>query len=169
MAFQRRFSMSVKIRSTRLFLFLLRMRLPHRFELNTRIKALNPLTLPVRAMDPGIFRIGSTEFGAILNQDNTVNTPENPAARGSVITFWTTGMGLFDNAYADGSIIGANASSLRLPVRVSLSGLDSQMSLCRRIARHGCRSSPVECSSAFQYSGILANSDRLNYRRYQRG
>ena len=70
-------------------------------------KTLNSLMLPVRALNPGIFRLGSTEFGAILNQDNTVNTPGNPAARGSVITFWTTGMGLFENAYTDGAIIGA--------------------------------------------------------------
>jgi uncharacterized protein (TIGR03437 family) len=90
-------------------------------------RTVNSLTLPVHTTDPGIFRIGSTEFGAILNQDNTLNTPENPAARGSVITFWTTGMGLFDNAYEDGSIIGENASSLRSPVQVSLSGLDSQV------------------------------------------
>jgi uncharacterized protein (TIGR03437 family) len=90
-------------------------------------RPVNSLTLPVRPADPGIFRIGSTEFGAILNQDNTLNTPENPAARGSIITFWTTGMGVFDSTYEDGSIIGDNASSLRLPVQVSLSGQDSQV------------------------------------------
>jgi uncharacterized protein (TIGR03437 family) len=90
-------------------------------------RSVNPLNLSVRAADPGIFRIGSTEFGAILNQDNTLNTPANPAARGSVITFWTTGMGLFDDTYADGSIIGANVSPLRLPVRVSLFGVDGEV------------------------------------------
>ncbi len=90
-------------------------------------RPVNSLTLPVRPTDPGIFRIGSTEFGAILNQDNTLNTPENPAARGSIVTFWTTGMGVFDSTYEDGSIIGENASSLRLPVQVSLSGQDSQV------------------------------------------
>ena len=81
----------------------------------------------VKASDPGIFRMGSTEFGAILNQDNTLNTPSNPAARGSIITFWANGMGLFENPYEDGSIIGSNASPLRLPVRATFFGIEGQI------------------------------------------
>jgi uncharacterized protein (TIGR03437 family) len=90
-------------------------------------KTFNSMTLPVNSLNPGIFRIGSTEFGAILNEDNTVNTPGNPAARGSVITFWTTGAGLFENPYIDGAIIGSDLSSLRTPVGVSFLGIDGQV------------------------------------------
>lgn len=89
--------------------------------------AMAPLTVNVKASDPGLFRIGSTEFGAILNQDNTLNTPDNAAARGSIVTFWTTGMGPFEASYEDGSIIGANATPLRLPVKVSFFGADGQI------------------------------------------
>jgi uncharacterized protein (TIGR03437 family) len=60
--------------------------------------AITPLMVRLRNVEPGIFRSGSTEFRAILNEDNTVNSPSNPAARGSVVTFWATGMGPFQSA-----------------------------------------------------------------------
>jgi uncharacterized protein (TIGR03437 family) len=47
---------------------------------------------------PGIFRIepGVSSRAAALNQDGTVNSPSNPAARGSVVSVWGTGFGLTD-------------------------------------------------------------------------
>jgi uncharacterized protein (TIGR03437 family) len=52
--------------------------------------------------------------GAILNQNGTLNSAANPAARGSVITFWATGEGLVNPPAQDGQIISAN--DLREPV-----------------------------------------------------
>jgi uncharacterized protein (TIGR03437 family) len=89
--------------------------------------SITPLSLNVRSLEPGIFRLGSSEYGAILNQDYTVNMPSNPAARGSVITFWGTGMGSFETAYEDGAIVGANYAVLRSPIRVSVGGIDGQV------------------------------------------
>ncbi|HYI95241.1 MAG TPA: SBBP repeat-containing protein [Bryobacteraceae bacterium] len=90
-------------------------------------RSINPLTVDVKAADPGVFRMGSTEYGAILNQDNSVNTTENAAPRGSIVIFWTTGMGLFESTYEDGSIVGSNASPLRLPIKVMFSGVEGQV------------------------------------------
>jgi uncharacterized protein (TIGR03437 family) len=44
---------------------------------------------------PGIFRLqlGQSAQAVAINQDGTINTPTNPAARGSVVTVWGTGYG----------------------------------------------------------------------------
>jgi uncharacterized protein (TIGR03437 family) len=88
--------------------------------------ALPPITVRVRNNDPGMFRLGSTEFGAVLNQNNSVNTPENAAERGSFITFWATGIGLFLSTFEDGGIV-AEISSLRSTVRVLLGGIEGDV------------------------------------------
>lgn len=43
--------------------------------------------VPVRQSKPGVFR-------AILNQDGSVNTPDNPAERGEVVVLFVTGQGV---------------------------------------------------------------------------
>jgi uncharacterized protein (TIGR03437 family) len=40
---------------------------------------------------------------AAINQDGTINSPANPAARGSVITLFGTGQGVVPNHPADGA------------------------------------------------------------------
>lgn len=46
-------------------------------------------TIPVAASALGIFTVDSTQTGqaAVVNQDGTVNSATNPAARGTVIRF----------------------------------------------------------------------------------
>jgi uncharacterized protein (TIGR03437 family) len=57
-----------------------------------------PLTLSVVASDPAIF--GTNQYGKGIaqahNEDGTSNGSEHPAARGSVVTFYVTGVGLSD-------------------------------------------------------------------------
>jgi uncharacterized protein (TIGR03437 family) len=81
--------------------------------------SIGPVSLPVRATLPGLFRIASSEQGVILNQDGTVNSPDNPAARGSYVTFWMTGFGQYETPASDG-IITTELSNVRLPVAVTL-------------------------------------------------
>jgi uncharacterized protein (TIGR03437 family) len=45
-----------------------------------------PVTVPLLPASPGVFQYG------IRNQDNTVNSPVNPAAGGSIIQLWATGV-----------------------------------------------------------------------------
>ena len=54
---------------------------------------------------PGLATANATGSGqlAALNQDGTVNTLLNPAARGSIISVFGTGIGPVPNAPADGS------------------------------------------------------------------
>jgi uncharacterized protein (TIGR03437 family) len=77
-------------------------------------------------MNPGIFRLGATEQAVILNEDNTVNTPENPAARGSVITFWITGVGEYETPFTDGAVP-AQISSLRGPVILAVQNQTAEL------------------------------------------
>jgi uncharacterized protein (TIGR03437 family) len=52
-------------------------------------------TLPVAPVAPGMFTVDATGTGqgAIVNQDGTVNSAANPAARGSVVSIYMTGQG----------------------------------------------------------------------------
>jgi uncharacterized protein (TIGR03437 family) len=56
------------------------------------------LEVSLAPMSPGIFTQNSsgTGQGAVLNQDLSVNSPENPAAPGSVIAVYLTGIGQMD-------------------------------------------------------------------------
>ena len=65
-----------------------------------------PIQLPVAIAAPGIFTTTQTGNGqaAILNQDSTVNSASNPAARGSVVSVFMTGTGALNPRVPDGSI-----------------------------------------------------------------
>jgi uncharacterized protein (TIGR03437 family) len=55
---------------------------------------------------PGIFRLrpGVSPQAAALNQDGSVNGPDNPAPRGSVVSLWGTGFGPIDPECATGRL-----------------------------------------------------------------
>ncbi|HYO81702.1 MAG TPA: hypothetical protein VES20_09890, partial [Bryobacteraceae bacterium] len=80
-----------------------------------------PLELVVREVDPGIFnRAGQ---GAILNQDNSVNAPATPAARGTVVQVYATGEGLSAPAPQTGQVITAGSVPRPLlPVSARVNG-----------------------------------------------
>lgn len=84
-------------------------------------------TLPLAAAAPAIFTRDSSGKGqgAILNQDGTINSPSNPAARGSVISLWTTGEGLTEPAGVDGKLATDPLPKPRLAVSVRIGGLQA--------------------------------------------
>jgi uncharacterized protein (TIGR03437 family) len=77
-----------------------------------------PVTYQVADAIPGIFTIpsGGTGQGAILNQNNSVNSLSNPARRGEIIQIYATGEGAVFPAVTEGRIIPAVAAELRRPV-----------------------------------------------------
>jgi uncharacterized protein (TIGR03437 family) len=79
-----------------------------------------PVSVPVLPSRPGIFSLNASGEGqaAILNEDGTVNSPSNPARRGSVITLYATGGGESAAGVEDGQIIGEIVPRTRLPVSV---------------------------------------------------
>jgi uncharacterized protein (TIGR03437 family) len=67
-------------------------------------------TIPVVASTPGIFTVDSTGTGqaAVINQDGTVNSATNPAARGSIVSIYATGEGQTSPAGVTGSVTKAS-------------------------------------------------------------
>jgi uncharacterized protein (TIGR03437 family) len=65
-----------------------------------------PFNIPVAATTPGIFSSDSSGSGqgAILNQDGSVNSASNPAAKGSTIVLFGTGHGVAFPALIAGQV-----------------------------------------------------------------
>lgn len=50
-------------------------------------------TIPVSAVAPGIFTLGSPDAGAVLNPEYSINSPTTPVARGQYLAIYATGLG----------------------------------------------------------------------------
>ncbi|MGA2184710.1 MAG: hypothetical protein ABSH47_16950 [Bryobacteraceae bacterium] len=79
----------------------------------------NCLTRPVEQVTwAGVFTVDGT-YAAALNQDGTINTANNPAAPGSIVSIFATGLGPITPPQADGSLVGLPLpSNVLLPVEV---------------------------------------------------
>ncbi len=71
-----------------------------------------PASIQVASAYPYILQSGTGD-AVSFNQDNSVNSASNPAAGGSVLTVYVTGIGPLDNPVATGA--GASASPLSRP------------------------------------------------------
>jgi uncharacterized protein (TIGR03437 family) len=105
------------------------------------------LTVPVAASSPAVFMLDTNRQGAILNQDNTVNSATNPAAIGSYIVVFATGEGQTDPAGVDGKVATAVYPKPKLPVSLSIGGVDAP------IAYAGAAPSGV--AGAFQVNAVV--------------
>jgi uncharacterized protein (TIGR03437 family) len=86
------------------------------------------IVLPVAAAVPAIFTADQSGHGqaAVLNQDGTLNSITNKAARGSVITFFVVGAGIMSPNVPDGSVSSGPVLPVpALPVKVSIRGVDA--------------------------------------------
>lgn len=83
--------------------------------------------LPIARSAPAIFTVDASGVGpgAILNQDSTVNSPSNPANRGSAVSLFATGAGQTDPPGLDGQVAGAVLSHPSLPVSVQIGSLNA--------------------------------------------
>ena len=84
-------------------------------------------SLDVAAAAPAIFTLNSSGSGpgAILNQDLTLNSPSNPALRGSIVVLYATGAGAMNPPLQDGQVVGNTQSNPDLPVSVTIGGVDA--------------------------------------------
>lgn len=94
----------------------------------------NTLTLAVQAATPGLLTLDRSGIGpgAILNQDYSVNTAANPAARGSAIMIYCVGGGVTNPASTDGAIIAAPLPPalppvLTQPVSVTIGNINANV------------------------------------------
>ena len=88
-------------------------------------QASDSVPLAVAPTGIGIFSADSSGTGGavVLNQDGSLNTPNQPAAPGSVVTLWATGAGQLSPAGVDGAVVGAdNPPVTALPVLAQVGG-----------------------------------------------
>jgi uncharacterized protein (TIGR03437 family) len=78
----------------------------------------------------GIFSLNSCGVGQAFarNQDGSLNSPFNPAAPGSVVTFLATGVGQLSPAGVDGAVVSAdNLPRPTLPVHAMIGGQPAEV------------------------------------------
>jgi len=78
---------------------------------------------------PGIFSADSSGLGpaAAINQDGRLNSPANPAAKGSVITFFATGEGQTSPAGVDGKVASVPLPTPILPLVVGIANIGAEV------------------------------------------
>jgi uncharacterized protein (TIGR03437 family) len=105
--------------------------------------------LPVTNTAPGIFTQNETGVGpaAVLNQDNSVNTPANPAPRGSTIQIFATGGGQTSPPSATGTITPSPPPTLAAKVTVTIGGMQAA------IAYAGA--APEEAAGVVQVNAVV--------------
>jgi uncharacterized protein (TIGR03437 family) len=88
-----------------------------------------PWTIPVAASAPGLFTQSGTgqNDGAILNQDNSLNTPQNAALRGSVVQIFMTGEGATNPPGITGEVTSSDTKTPAQAVTVQIGGLDAKV------------------------------------------
>jgi len=83
--------------------------------------------IPVASAAPAIFTQSATGQGlaAVLNQDHSLNTASNPAARGSVIQIFATGEGQTVPPGVTGGVTGAGTKTPVAKTSVTVGGVDA--------------------------------------------
>jgi len=86
------------------------------------------ISISVSSTVPAIFTLNGsgTGRGAILNQDGTLNSPDNPAQRGSIIVVFATGAGQTSPPGTDGLILTTVLPKPLLPVSVRIGGANAE-------------------------------------------
>jgi uncharacterized protein (TIGR03437 family) len=88
-----------------------------------------PFSVPVEPASPALFSStgqGSGE-GAILNEDGSVNSQNNPALAGSIVTLYATGLGQTSPPGEDGLVADAILPAPNLPVSVFVGGVPAYL------------------------------------------
>jgi len=81
------------------------------------------VTVPVASSAPGLFTvIAGTGQAVAINHDGKLNSPVDPAARGSVVTLYATGEGLTDPVGQDGRLASVPYPKPVLPVTLTVGG-----------------------------------------------
>jgi uncharacterized protein (TIGR03437 family) len=87
------------------------------------------ITFSVQETFPGIFTADVSGKGPIvaINEDSSLNSPDNPAAPGSVVSFYVTGGGLLETPVADGQVMGSDLVHLKAPTYVRVGKLPADI------------------------------------------
>lgn len=83
----------------------------------------NAVLLPLKETRLGLFSADGSGQGpaAAWNEDGTLNSPDNPALTGSVVTFYATGAPL-ENQFSEAKVVTSPAPAVKAEVQVAFSG-----------------------------------------------
>ena len=83
----------------------------------------NAVLFPLKETRLGLFSVDGSGQGpaAAWNEDGTLNSPDNPALSGSVVTFYATGARL-ENQSSEANVVSSPAPSVKAAVQVAFSG-----------------------------------------------
>lgn len=87
----------------------------------------DPVTVRVASAQPGIFAQSGSSQASAVNSDNTVNSAQNPAARGSVVTLYASGAGVVDPPVPTGQPAPALPLSVANAVVLRIDGIDAKL------------------------------------------
>jgi uncharacterized protein (TIGR03437 family) len=105
-------------------------RVTTRMQVRYRTQRSRELELRVQDSGPGLFTSNASGTGqaAALNQNNSINSPNNPEQRGNVIVLYATGMGQTTPGGTTGRImVGADLRRPLLPVTVRIGGQNAEV------------------------------------------
>ncbi|MDQ6676140.1 MAG: hypothetical protein M3Z09_02455 [Acidobacteriota bacterium] len=95
--------------------------------INTPTAKITGGDLVVQATAPGIFQVGANQ-PAIANQDGSLNTAVQPAAAGSIVSAFVTGVGAVDNVVATGAAAPKSpVSQTKAPVLATVNGAQARV------------------------------------------
>lgn len=119
-------------------------------------------TVRVAPASPALFTLNSTGVGGVaaLNEDGSVNSPANPARRGSIVVFYATGAGQTEPGGVDGLPATAPYPRSALPIRVWLQRTVVMESVFRFFAGFV----PLEILYAGAAPGLVAGVQQINAR-----
>jgi uncharacterized protein (TIGR03437 family) len=91
---------------------------------NSDGSAFGPILARVSFANPALFRLhpGISIHAAALNQDGTINGPDNPASLGSVVSLFVTGIGSTNPSCTTGALNAPGPVNLPPGVTVVLNG-----------------------------------------------
>ena len=120
-------------------------------------KKTNCLTWPVAQTAPGVFTVDGVHAAA-LNQDGSINTATNPAAQGSIVSAFATGLGPINQPQADGALVGVPLPSnvLQTVVAAETLAISPPFGLTRV-------SSPVPTTYAGPAPYLVAGVSQINF------
>ena len=118
----------------------------------------NCLTWPVAETAPAVFTVDGVHAAA-LNQDGTINSAANPAAPGSVVSVFATGLGPITTPQADGTLVG-----LPLPNNVLPVGVEAKWDAPGFPFGMGAGTTPFVVTYAGPAPNLIAGASQINFR-----
>jgi uncharacterized protein (TIGR03437 family) len=100
------------------------------YELAGASEASLVVTVNGQASDPGVIPVAPTHpglFPRVWNQDGTVNSPENPAAAGSIVVLYATGQGVTAPASPTGAFPVDVYPEPQAPTSLRIGGLEAEL------------------------------------------